>query len=315
VPFNVADQGDGSIPGGGTCYLDGGDYVANAQLPDDPSKSGLPLMQVLTCVFTDASTDFSFPVNGAAFFDFAATTKCPPSWRSDPYFPYGFALMPNEQAVLDKKANPVIIGQAINHSHFSGPINVRKPGNADFCGSSLGAGPADSNQLTVSGNSSTSSSLPYLSLLTCEKIFNTSNDPYPPGLLVFSADCNTLDNQLPAPTWVPYYKFDGRFIVSAPLGGNPSGSFGSGVPLTAGSSNIYNNLHSHAFNFENPIKGRQAFFNTINECGVCIIPNNPPFQCNMHQPGCADLQVQGGNLGNGAWVPPFVQLQLCIQMP
>lgn len=314
VPFNIVDEGDGSIPGIGTSYLDGGDYAVTGQLAVDSSKTGLPLMQVITCTLSDNTAQYAFPVGGFAFFDSAATSTCPSSWQTNTFFPYGYALMPNSQVVLDKQARPLVAGQPILHSHVSTSIHVGKPGIADFCGSTLGnTGPSDSNQIPLlSGNSTFSQSLPYLSLLTCEKVFNTTSDaPSPPGLLVFSPDCSSLDPQLPAPSWVPYPKFDGRFLVSSPVGGNPAGMFGTGFPQPAGASNTYSNMHHHNLNLDNPIQGRCALFETVNVCGACVVGG---FQCNMHQPACGNLQVQGGVVGSGAWAPPFVQLQLCIKM-
>jgi hypothetical protein len=300
----------GGIDGTTFIQTDGATYEFISNL--STSASGLPLAQIVTCTLPASSSvafDYTFPNGGLQFFDFT-TPSCPANWQLPTSFPQGFTMVSNAITNTVPSISPIVPGSALAHSHLTTDV-YSTPGPQAFCAASGSQSGVPEQTNPVSGTTSSSSSLPYLSLLQCEaKSGQTSEGKSIPGLLTFAVNCSLVGTDT-AETWVPYPLFDGRFLVSAPIGAK-GGLFGSGSPIPSGSPNTFANAHTHNSSSQYVPTPNGVKYTVFGACDLCLDVFPPT--CNMHVPECYPPNFGPIQVAAAADSPPFLQLQLCIRL-
>jgi hypothetical protein len=240
--FPVSGTAVGAAQGCSDNTMNPGNFDIDATF--NPSPSGLPLAQVLTCALPASAPqpiNVSFPSGGYHYFA-SNTLQCPLGWALASSMPYGFTLMPNADSNLAPSQAPLAIGAPLTHYHEY-LATASTPSSVGVIGISTGNAPAGTASATLNGTASLSGNLPYLSLLMCRQIATPNVTDTPQGLLIIAEDC--LDINDTHKTWVPLDYFDGNFVVSSPVGGNTHAIYGSGAKQPGNSANLYQNFHNH----------------------------------------------------------------------
>jgi len=185
----------------------------------DAATSGLPFVQFTMCTI-NSTNNGSIPFGTIGFFD-TSIKVCPPNWT-----PYGeangrFVIAGFSNTSVTSNTPPLASGEDRQHTHtFSVTISTNDVSYA-------GTGGGDNNNVGQNGvwggavtSDSSSSSIPYIQLLTCQSGEFSFQAALPPGALMFREESCI-------PGWTQSFDSAGRLIVALPTGGVPGATFGS----------------------------------------------------------------------------------------
>ena len=297
-----ASAGCPRVGSGGNADLMTPGQLSAPLVTSDVAGTGLPLLQLLTCVMDVAdplNAGFALPADLFVFFDTATTGECPSSFNSLPAGYSGRLFSPfaatGSVGTLSAAA-PVAVGDALVNAHAHAASATFTGGSYEAeCGGSggdtlspLGPWPALCTTTEVAA------APPYLSLLSCVSNVEGPGAATPPGMLAFTTRSNCPSGWTPAPLSAAQ---QGSFVVSTPAGGVSGTSIGVGMAL---GDSAFAPTHTHASAAPAP------FYAHTDQLQGSFIWTKASF---------ADAQPISSSvpaLAQASLALPYVQMRLCL---